>query len=143
LQNSKQGLMKAEMEGNSASESDEEWEPVWDDVNQCEMFFSAKRNATRKDPTTLRTWERSLVGQKIMLFDIWDEDKRWVKAAVKKYNSWKNKWKIIYAGKDGDYKWINMREQHHLIMMKRDGDEKGDWCMLRALFPPRRNEEDL
>jgi hypothetical protein len=106
------------------------------------MFFSAKRNATRKDPMSLRSWEKSLVGQKIMLFDEWEEQ-RWVHAFVKQYNSWKNKWKIIFSGKDGDYKWINMRERHDLVMMRQNNDEQGDWCMMRFLFPEKRDKIDL
>tara|TARA_B100000780_G_C20878121_1_gene349295 strand:+ start:114 stop:443 length:330 start_codon:yes stop_codon:yes gene_type:complete len=109
------------------------------------MFFSAKRNATRKDPMSLRSWEKSLVGKKIMLFDEWEEQ-RWVHAFVKQYNSWKNKWKIIFAGKDGDYKWINMHSRHDIIMMRDfdgEGEHEGDWCMLRLLFPKKRDKVDL
>ena len=109
------------------------------------MFYSAKRNATRKDPTSLRSWEKSLVGKKIMLFDEWEEQ-RWVHASVKQYNSWKNKWKIIFAGKDGDYKWINMHARHDIIMMRDfegNDEHEGDWCMLRLLFPEKRDKVDL
>jgi hypothetical protein len=156
LQTSTQKKKKLQMkyvEGHSASESDEEWEPVWDDVNDCQMYFSAKRNATRRDPSTLRKWERSLVGKKVMIYDEWDE-KRWVHAAIKKYNSWKNKWKVIFAGKDGDYRWIDVKARHDLFMMRssdfienRDGEiidkSGGDWCMLRFLFPGKRDPLDL
>jgi hypothetical protein len=138
LQNATLRTKMEDMEGNSASESDEEWEPVWDHVNDCQMYFSAKRNATRRDPSSLRQWERSLVHQKIMLFD----QERWVKATVKKYNSWKNKWKVILADSDGDYHWIDLKERHDLVMMRQNG-EFGDWCMLRNLFPPRRDVIDL
>ena len=149
LQTSAQRIKKEQMkdvEGHSASDSDEDWEQVWDDAQQCHLYFSAKRNDTRKDPSSLRQWEKSFVGQKVMIYDEW-EDKRWVKATIKSYNAWKNKWKVIFAGKDGDYRWIDIKERHDLFMMKKDGDngepEGGDWVMLRLLFPGKRDPMDL
>ena len=90
-----------------------------------------------EDPNQLRVWERSLVNRKIFFFD--EEDTgTWAKCAITKYNSWKNKHKVVFADKDGDYKWVNLRKNHHLCMMRAINNNEGDYVMLRNLFPNRR-----
>ncbi len=148
VQNQAQRVKQAEMEADSASDSDEEWEPVVNEETGEHGFFSLKRNAFRVDPTQIRLWEKSLVGRKIYCLDE-DDTGRWEAAAIVAYNSWKNKWKIVWANKDGDYFWCNLRKEHARVMMRMNDpdtgeeDPLGNWIMLKTLFPGRREEHEL
>ena len=98
--------------------------------------------------TQIRLWEKSLVGRKIYCLDE-DDTGRWEAAAIVAYNSWKNKWKIVWANKDGDYFWCNLRKEHARVMMRMNDpdtgeeDPLGNWIMLKTLFPGRREEHEL
>ena len=76
-----------------------------------------------------------------MFFD--EKEHAWLKAAIVNYNSWKNKHKVVFADKDGDYEWVNLRQNHHQCMLLQVDKNEVDYVMLRNLFPNRRTEEEL
>jgi hypothetical protein len=143
MQRAGQIMKNAEAGTDSASDSDEEWEPVPDPDGSGETiaYFSAKRNVRTEDPSKLRVFEKSLVHRKIMFFD--ENEQAWTKCAITAYNSWKNKHRVVYADKDGDYEWVNLRKNHHLCMLRQVNNDEGDYVMLRNLFPNRRAADEL
>jgi len=143
MQRAEQKMKKAEAGVDSASESDEEWEPVLDPdgSGMTIAYFSAKRNFRTEDPNKLRVFEKSLIHRKIMFFDV--KEQAWTHCAITAYNSWKNKHRVVYADRDGDYEWVNLRKNHHLCMLRQISNDEGDFVMLRNLFPNRRAAGEL
>ena len=104
------------MQGDSASESDEDWEEYYDEEEGTKFWWSLKENRKRYDnPYLEKQWERSLVGMKARVRN--NRDGQWIQATITKFNPVKNKHRFVYPSLDGGYEWINVRKYHERVMI--------------------------
>jgi hypothetical protein len=127
------------MQGDSASESDEDWEEYFDEEEQKPFWWSLKENRRRYDnPFDVdRAWERSLVGQKARVLN--KRDGKWIQAGISQFNPVKCKHKFVYPSMDGGYEWINVRTHHERIMVRYADESTASsdqiWIMIKNLMP--------
>jgi hypothetical protein len=126
------------MQGDSASESDEDWEEYYDEEDGTKFWWSLKENRKRFDnPYMEKEWERSLVGMKARVRN--NRDGQWIQAGITKFNPVKGKHRFVYPSLDGGYEWINVRKYHERVMMLMSDEstaaEDAQWCMMKQLLP--------
>ena len=137
------------MQGDSASESDEDWEEYYDSENGQRFWWSMKENRkTYRDPTTNEDgeteWERTLIGLKCKVLMM--ADKSWIQATISAYNPRKKKHKFTFPSMDGGYEWINIRKNHERIMVRITDEDTSAvdqiWAMMKQIIPsPPKNRK--
>jgi hypothetical protein len=130
------------MKGDSASESDEDWEEFYDEETQQKFWWSLKENKkTYDDPTRNEDgeieWERTITGLKCRVLML--SDGTWLQATISTYNPRKRKHKFTFPSMDGGYEWINIRKHHERIMVrvtdKDTAEAEQTWAMMKQIIP--------